>query len=77
MRVLRNTTSEVVLSTFKEDAAEIAHNRKDNMAGYAIVAWGSDGGTSSGLRVKDGRYIGWYELPEFVKSVLHGRVHGD
>jgi hypothetical protein len=44
--------------------------RASDMAGFAIVAWGFDGGVSTSVRVRDSRQVGRTMVPDFVKSAL-------
>jgi hypothetical protein len=37
-------------------------------AGFAIIAWGIDGGASSTIRVFDSRQVGSSMVPDFARS---------
>jgi len=70
LHVLRNTVAEDCHTAFLEDVADISKHRAANMAGFAIVAWSVDGGTSTALRVRDSRQVGRTMAPDFVRSAL-------
>lgn len=66
--------SSIISNDLVQDAQKISAMRIKDLTGYAIVAWGVRGDTSSSLRVGTGRYVGLSEAPEFIKNVLIGRV---
>lgn len=47
VRVLHNDVPGIVSRSLKADARTIADQRASDIAGYAIVAWTSDGSTST------------------------------
>lgn len=57
-------------AAFERAVDDVQQQRKTDMVGYAIVAWGVDGGVSTGATVRDGRWVGRAELPNFVKTEL-------
>jgi hypothetical protein len=70
LRVLRNTAVQDCTAAFATDCADIRKYRGSDMVGFAIVAWGLDGGISTTLRIRDSRQVGRTMAPDFVRSAL-------
>lgn len=52
------------------DAAEVFRKHGDNVAGFALVIWGSDGGSTCDAQVADGSSIPTILVPDFVRNRL-------
>ena len=74
LKIFRNPRAFECISAFKEDASDVVRFRKDDMAGYAIVAWGFDGGISTSLQIRDSRHVGVGTVAEFVKTQLTDHI---
>ena len=70
LHVIYNTVAEDCEQAFAQDCADIRKHRAGTMAGFAIVAWSIDGGTSTSVRVRDSRQVGRMMVPDFVRSAL-------
>jgi len=68
LRVLRRSERSEIPDRFAEKVKEIAEYRPD-MAGYVIVAWSRDGGTSVCCRTSGDPYP-LMVMPEFVKTCV-------
>lgn len=77
IHVIRNTVAEDCDRAFAEDCADIRQHRAGSMAGFAIVAWSIDGGTSTSVRVRDSRQVGRMMVPDFVRSALINHLATD
>ena len=76
VKVYKNPNSpEYLTREFLAETKDIAVNRRADMVGYAVVAWCNKGGCSAAMRVCDGRWLGRFEAPEFVKSVLDDLIN--
>ena len=64
------------LSQFTGDS-KIVNEQQSDMIGYAIVAWGKSGGTSTALYVADGKQVGMMMVPDFVKSCITNKIIAD
>lgn len=70
VRVLENRTGAPLCRSLRKQTEEIIKSREQTMAGYAIVAWTSEGATSAGVHIGNASQIGQVGCPEFVKSAL-------
>lgn len=73
LRVIRAAEDRVYRDGFDRDAMEISeHNR--NMAGYAIIAWSKDGGTSVSCAT-NGTPVPMMMIPDFVRTCCADWLH--
>jgi hypothetical protein len=70
LHVFRNTTVQDCKAAFAVDCRDITKQRDTDLVGFAIVAWGLDGGVSTTLRIRDSRQVGRTMAPDFVRSAL-------
>jgi hypothetical protein len=70
LRVLRNDRARSLCREFQADVSAIASKRRDDMAGYAVIAWSVDGTTSTVAHASDTRFVGQSELPDFVRTAM-------
>ena len=71
LRVLRNQTVQDSLRKLQNDIENIKDARKNDLAGYAIVAWSERGAVSTSVHARNDRWINTREAPDFVRSALH------
>ena|ERR1700722_8782520 len=76
LHILRNTMSEGCCRAFKEDCTAIVNARGSNMAGFAVVAWSTDGAASTAIRIHDSRQVGQMMAPDFVRAALLQHIAG-
>lgn len=73
VRVFHNRRTDEMRESFGDDAAAIRARRQD-MAGYAIVAWDYDGSTSCSVWNYSGRTVPRHLIPEFVSRTVADRI---
>jgi hypothetical protein len=67
VHVLRTAT---VTDAFEKAAASILEVRKNDMAGFAIVAWGRTGWSTTRVETVDGAAIPIVLVPDYVRSCV-------
>lgn len=73
-RVLRNERGARVADLFAEHCHAIRHQRADDMAGFAVVAWGFDHALSTSVVVGDGRSLPKHSVPDYVRTAVLDHV---
>lgn len=68
--VFENPDARETTQALERDIAHILGARKNDMVGYAVLAWSREGSTSASIYVRDGRWVGITEVPDFVKTAL-------
>lgn len=70
LHVFNNREAEILAAFLVDDASYIARKHRLGLVGYAVVGWDHKGDISTSVRVRDGRWVGFNETPDFVRSAL-------
>jgi hypothetical protein len=70
LHIIRNSSAESCTNVLDAECADIHKYRSADFAGFAIVAWGIDGGAYSTIRVFNSGQVGRSMVPDFTRSLL-------
>jgi hypothetical protein len=73
--IYRNNRAQEFASSYRRQAAGVYDRRKNDMGGYAIVAWSFDGNTSCVIG-GDGTHVSRHKVADFVKTVIQDYFYG-
>lgn len=76
LMIFNNDGPRDVLDCLIDSTNIMLEKRKDDAVGYVMICWGRDGGVTSDLRIRDGRYVGRSEVANFVKDVVDNHIFG-